>query len=126
MPAFQTSPGMRDILPPESERWRRFTDIFADTVARAGYGELISPLLEDLGVFTRIGDATDVPTSKAGSVAHFEAEVLIENIESFIAGKPLEAKFDGHANCFIESGNGKGYTDHHRYKTRTPKTSDKS
>jgi len=56
-----------------------------------------------------IGDATDVPTSKAGSVAHFEAEVLIENIESFIAGKPLEAKFDGHANCFIESGNGKGF-----------------
>ena len=64
MPAFQTSPGMRDILPPESERWRRFTDIFADTVERAGYGELISPLLEDLGVFTRIGDATDVVTKE--------------------------------------------------------------
>lgn len=56
-----------------------------------------------------IGDATDLPTSKAGSVAHFEAEVLVENIECFIAGKPLEAKFDGHANCFIESGNGKGF-----------------
>ncbi len=56
-----------------------------------------------------IGDATDAPTSKAGSVAHFEAEVLTENIEAFIAGKPLEAKFDGHANCFIESGNGKGF-----------------
>ncbi|MCP5534810.1 MAG: NAD(P)/FAD-dependent oxidoreductase [Akkermansiaceae bacterium] len=56
-----------------------------------------------------IGDATDVPTSKAGSVAHFEAEVLTENIEAFIAGKPLEARFDGHANCFIESGNGKGF-----------------
>jgi sulfide:quinone oxidoreductase len=56
-----------------------------------------------------IGDATDVPTSKAGSVAHFEAEVLIENIEAFMAGKPLPSKFDGHANCFIESGNGKGF-----------------
>lgn len=56
-----------------------------------------------------IGDATDAPTSKAGSVAHFEAEVLIENVEAFIAGKPLPAHFDGHANCFIESGNGKGF-----------------
>ncbi|MCB1099402.1 MAG: NAD(P)/FAD-dependent oxidoreductase [Verrucomicrobiae bacterium] len=56
-----------------------------------------------------IGDATDVPTSKAGSVAHFESEVLVENILSFIAGKPLDTKFDGHANCFIESGNGKGF-----------------
>mgnify|MGYP002067316003 CR=1 FL=1 len=51
---------MRDILPPESGRWRRFTDVFADVVERAGYGQLITPLLEDLGVFTRIGDATDV------------------------------------------------------------------
>jgi len=56
-----------------------------------------------------IGDATDAPTSKAGSVAHFEAEVLIENVEAFIEGKSLPAHFDGHANCFIESGNGKGF-----------------
>lgn len=56
-----------------------------------------------------IGDATDVPTSKAGSVAHFEAEVLTENILAFIEGKPLTTQFDGHANCFIESGNGKGF-----------------
>lgn len=54
-----------------------------------------------------IGDATNLPTSKAGSVAHFEGEILIENILSFINGKPLEAKFDGHANCFIETGFGK-------------------
>ncbi|NWK56697.1 NAD(P)/FAD-dependent oxidoreductase [Verrucomicrobiaceae bacterium N1E253] len=56
-----------------------------------------------------IGDATDAPTSKAGSVAHFEAEVLIENIMAFTKGEPLPEKFDGHANCFIESGNGKGF-----------------
>lgn len=54
-----------------------------------------------------IGDATNVPTSKAGSVAHFEGEILLENILSYIAGQPLEAKFDGHANCFIETGFGK-------------------
>jgi histidyl-tRNA synthetase len=55
---------MRDILPPESGRWRRFTDVFAEVVERAGYGQLITPLLEDLGVFTRIGDATDVVTKE--------------------------------------------------------------
>jgi sulfide:quinone oxidoreductase len=54
-----------------------------------------------------IGDATNVPASKAGSVAHFEAEILTENILSYIKGTPMEAKFDGHANCFIETGYGK-------------------
>ena len=54
-----------------------------------------------------IGDATNVPTSKAGSVAHFEAEILTENILSYINGLPLEASFDGHSNCFIETGYGK-------------------
>jgi len=54
-----------------------------------------------------IGDATDLPASKAGSVAHFQADVLMENILSVVAGHAPEAKFDGHANCFIESGDGK-------------------
>ncbi|HEU5263813.1 MAG TPA: FAD/NAD(P)-binding oxidoreductase [Gaiellaceae bacterium] len=51
-----------------------------------------------------LGDATDVPTSKAGSVTHFEGEVLTENIVRYLAGKELEASYDGHANCFIETG----------------------
>ena len=55
---------MRDILPPESARWRRFNTVFADVVEAAGYGQLIPPLLEDLGVFTRLGDATDVVTKE--------------------------------------------------------------
>ncbi len=54
-----------------------------------------------------IGDAAEVPTSKAGSVAHFEGEVLTRNIARFLAGEPLDASFDGHANCFVESGFGK-------------------
>ncbi len=56
-----------------------------------------------------IGDATDLPASKAGSVAHFQAEVLTENIMNFINKQPLAADFDGHANCFIESGYGKAF-----------------
>ena len=51
-----------------------------------------------------LGDAADVPTSKAGSVTHFEGEVLEENIVRFLAGEPLDASFDGHTNCFIETG----------------------
>jgi sulfide:quinone oxidoreductase len=54
-----------------------------------------------------LGDATDLPTSKAGSVAHFEGDVLVRNIESFLTGRPLEAAFDGHANCFVETGFGR-------------------
>lgn len=54
-----------------------------------------------------IGDATNVPTSKAGSVVHFEAEILTENILNFIKGKEMTEQFDGHANCFIETGGGK-------------------
>ena len=55
-----------------------------------------------------LGDATDLPSSKAGSVAHFQADVLTDNIIRYIEGLPLSEGFDGHANCFIESGFGKG------------------
>ncbi|HAE87774.1 TPA: oxidoreductase [Candidatus Marinimicrobia bacterium] len=55
-----------------------------------------------------IGDATNLPSSKAGAVAHFQAEILQENLLRAIDGLPLKEDFDGHANCFIESGFGKG------------------
>jgi len=54
-----------------------------------------------------LGDASNIPASKAGSVAHFEAEILTDNILRFVHGEPLKEEFDGHANCFIETGNGK-------------------
>lgn len=54
-----------------------------------------------------IGDAADVRASKAGSVAHFEGEVLVRNVLHYLAGEPLEPAYDGHTNCFIESGFGK-------------------
>lgn len=55
-----------------------------------------------------IGDAANVPTSKAGSVVHFEADILEENLLCSMEGRPFTAKFDGHANCYIETGYGKG------------------
>lgn len=64
-----------------------------------------------------IGDTTNVPASKAGSVAHFQADVLTENFLDIIEGKEPKAKFDGHANCFIESGNGKGLLIDFNYET---------
>jgi len=51
-----------------------------------------------------LGDATDLPTSKAGSVTHFEAEVLAANVARYFAGEELETGYDGHANCFVETG----------------------
>jgi sulfide:quinone oxidoreductase len=56
-----------------------------------------------------LGDTTNLPSSKAGSVVHFQSEILTKNILSYIQGKELKASFDGHSNCFIESGYGKAF-----------------
>lgn len=55
-----------------------------------------------------LGDAANLPTSKAGSVVHFAADVLHENLLCMIEGRPMTGKFDGHSNCYIETGFGKG------------------
>lgn len=64
MSEFKTSPGMRDVLDPESSRWRHFVGEFARVVESAGYRQIIPPLLEDIGVFHRVGEATDVVTKE--------------------------------------------------------------
>jgi sulfide:quinone oxidoreductase len=64
-----------------------------------------------------IGDATNLPASKAGSVAHFEADVLTENLLRHLDGLAPAPAFDGHANCFIESGFGKGFLIDFNYDT---------
>ncbi len=64
-----------------------------------------------------LGDATNLPSSKAGSVAHFQSEVLFQNILEHIDGRPPMAHFDGHANCFIESGFDKGLLIDFNYTT---------
>ena len=96
MPEFQTSPGMRDILPPESARWRQFVTVFADVVESAGYGQVISPMLEDLGVFQRIGDATDVVTKemydfvdKGGRHVALRPELTASVCRAFVQHRPL-------------------------------------
>ena len=88
----------------------------SDVIERSGLGDdmnfvpthketLQSEQYENIFV---LGDAANLPTSKAGSVVHFAAEVLFENLLNAIEGRPLLAKFDGHSNCYIETGFGKG------------------
>src|SRR3954447_14791573 len=60
MPEFQAPVGTRDVLPPESARWERLIALFAERVGRAGYGLVVSPSFEDIAVFERVGEATDV------------------------------------------------------------------
>lgn len=64
-----------------------------------------------------LGDATDLPSSKAGSVAHFQGEALFENVHRYLAGQPLVPSFDGHSNCFIETGFGKAMLIDFNYDT---------
>jgi sulfide:quinone oxidoreductase len=87
----------------------------ADYLARSGLGNelnlvpvdkhtLLSKAHDDIWA---IGDSSDAPASKAGSVAHFQIDVFVDNFLEHIAGKPMTGSFDGHANCFIETGYGK-------------------
>jgi histidyl-tRNA synthetase len=57
---FRAPVGTRDVLPPESARWERLIALFATQVERAGYGLVLSPMFEDVGVFERVGEGTDV------------------------------------------------------------------
>ena len=97
----------------------------ADYVARSGLGDELNYVAVDRktlqstahpNIFA-LGDANDIPASKAGSVAHFGVEVFTENFLQLAAGKPMTHAFDGHANCFIESGHGKGLLIDFNYDT---------
>ncbi len=97
----------------------------ADFVERSGLGDELNYVPVDrhtlqskafANIFA-VGDSSDIPTSKAGSVAHFSVEVFVENFLQLIDGKPMTGAFDGHANCFIESGDGKGMLIDFNYDT---------
>jgi len=97
----------------------------ADFVARSGLGDELNYVAVDKHTFQSpahpdifaIGDANDIPTSKAGSVAHFSAEVFAENFCQYAEGLAMTGRFDGHANCFVESGDGKGLLIDFNYDT---------
>jgi len=64
-----------------------------------------------------LGDATNLPTSKAGSVAHYEAEVVADNLLAEIAGRDPAPTYDGHSTCFIVAGKGSSYLVDFNYDT---------
>jgi len=92
------------------------TNLGADCIESSGLGDDMNFVKTDKHTLQQvdydnifvIGDAANIPTSKAGSVAHFAAEIVEENLLCAIEGRELTAKFDGHANCYIETGYGKG------------------
>lgn len=97
----------------------------ADYVARSGLGNELNLVPVDRhtmlakgydNVFA-LGDASDIPTSKAGSVAHFSVEVFVDNFVEHAAGRPMTGSFDGHANCFVESGDGRALLIDFNYDT---------
>jgi sulfide:quinone oxidoreductase len=97
----------------------------ADFVARSGLGDELNYVPVDkhtlqskafANIFA-IGDSCDIPTSKAGSVAHFSVEIFVDNFVQLIGGEQMTGSFDGHANCFIESGDGKALLIDFNYDT---------
>ena len=97
----------------------------AEAIAKSGMGDASGWIPVDKhtlqsatfpNVFA-LGDATNLPASKAGAVAHFQSEVLFDNVLRFIGNHPLEPSFDGHANCFIETGYGKAMLIDFNYET---------
>ena len=64
-----------------------------------------------------LGDAGNFPTSKAGAVAHFQADILTENLMCYIEERPFTGKYDGHSNCYIETGHGMGALIDFKYDT---------
>lgn len=97
----------------------------ADYVARSGLGNELNlvpvhrhtMLAKAYDNIFALGDANDIPTSKAGSVAHFSVEVFADNFVEYAAGTPMTGRFDGHANCFVESGDGKALLIDFNYDT---------
>ena len=98
----------------------------ADFIARSGLGDdlnfvpvdqytLLSKAYDNIFA---VGDASDIPASKAGSVAHFAMDLFPANFLNHIQGLKMTEFFDGHANCFIETGHGKGLLIDFNYETQ--------
>ena len=97
----------------------------AEFVARSGLGNELNLVPVDRHTLLSkaypnmfaLGDASDIPASKAGSVAHFSVEIFTDNFVQHVRGEPMTGRFDGHANCFVESGDGKGLLIDFNYDT---------
>ena len=103
----------------------------AEFVARSGLGDELNYVTVDKHTMQyrpmgaaephpeifALGDAGNLPTSKAGSVAHFSVDVFVDNLMQLARGEEMTHSFDGHANCFVESGHGKALLLDFNYET---------
>jgi sulfide:quinone oxidoreductase len=97
----------------------------ADFVGRSGLGDELQYVTVDHHTLQHtsyenifaVGDASNIPASKAGSVAHFSVEVFVRNFLEHIAGRQMTESFDGHANCFVETGDRKALLIDFNYDT---------
>src|SRR5215210_6321585 len=87
--------GTRDVLPPESARWERLVALFAGQVERAGYGLVLSPMFEDVGVFERVGEGTEVVRKemydfddKGGRRLALRPEGTAPTVRAFVEHRP--------------------------------------
>ena len=95
MPLFQAPPGTFDVLPPASARYERLVGLFDSLVGGAGYGLLVSPLFEDVGVFQRVGESTDVVrkemydfTDKGGRHLALRPEGTASVVRAYLQHRP--------------------------------------
>jgi len=97
----------------------------AEYVARSGLGDELNYVPVDKhtllstsydSIFA-VGDASNIPASKAGSVAHFSVEVFVDNFVQHVNGQKMTGSFDGHANCYVEAGDGKALLIDFNYDT---------
>jgi histidyl-tRNA synthetase len=93
---FQTLSGMRDVLWPDSARRRALVDRFAELAGIAGYREVVPPLLEELGVFQRMGEATEVVTKEMydfvdrdGTTIALRPEMTAGVVRAFVQHRPV-------------------------------------
>ncbi|MDP8987751.1 MAG: histidine--tRNA ligase [Actinomycetota bacterium] len=96
MPPFQSPTGTRDVLPPETGRWQALVGGFADVVGRAGYGLVVSPMFEDVGVFERVGASTDVVSKemydfedKGGRRVALRPEGTASVVRAYVQHRPV-------------------------------------
>lgn len=97
----------------------------APFVGRSGLGDELDHVRVDPHNFLAVGhddifalgDAAALPTSKAGSVAHFAVDIFVDNFINHVEGRAMSEVFDGHANCFVESGGGKALLLDFNYET---------
>ncbi len=95
MPELRNPPGTFDVLPSQSAEWQAVLTAFASTVSGAGYGLILTPTFEDVSVFSRIGDTTDVVrkemydfVDKGGRHVALRPEVTASVARAFIQHRP--------------------------------------